>query len=107
ATTTATGCTNSMTSSVTVSVNPLPAAYTVTGGGTYCAGTSGVHIGLTNSASGITYQLYNGSAVGAAVPGTGAAMDFGSYTSAGSYSVIAADAVTGCGNVMTGTATIN
>src|SRR5262249_38863356 len=44
-----TGCTSNMASSATITVNPLPTAYTVTGGGTYCTGGTGVHVGLSNS----------------------------------------------------------
>ncbi|MFI5196699.1 MAG: hypothetical protein ACHQD8_06390, partial [Chitinophagales bacterium] len=52
----------SVTSSVSgaVVVNPQPSVYVVTGGGSYCAGGSGVHVRLSGSNSGISYQLYNG-----------------------------------------------
>ena len=38
ATNATTSCTNNMTGNVTVSINPLPTAYNVTGGGAYCSG---------------------------------------------------------------------
>ena len=38
ATSTSTGCSSTMAGSDTISLNPLPVAYTVTGGGGYCAG---------------------------------------------------------------------
>ncbi len=103
-----TGCTNTMTGSATVAINPLPATWNVTGGGSYCAGGTGVHVGLSNSGIGINYQLYNGiSAVGAPLPGTGASLDLGARTAAGIYTVIAANTTTGCSQTMTGSATIN
>ena len=51
------GCTANMTGSVAVTVNPLPTLYSVTGGGAYCSGRSGVAVGLSGSQSGATYQL--------------------------------------------------
>ncbi|MFI4963276.1 MAG: hypothetical protein ACHP6H_05405, partial [Legionellales bacterium] len=41
----------------TVTVNPLPTTNTVTGGGSFCAGSPGLHIGLSGSVTGINYQL--------------------------------------------------
>ena len=102
-----TSCTNNMTGSVGVTVNPLPTPYIVSGGGNYCAGGAGLHIFLSNSLGGINYQLFNGaSAVGAPVPGTGGALDFGAQLAGGTYTVVATDATTGCVNTMTGSATI-
>ena len=70
-----TNCTATMTGSVTVTVDPLPAVFTVTGGGSYCSGGSGVAVGLSNSESGVNYQLFNGaSPVGSPVAGTGSAI---------------------------------
>ncbi len=96
--TTGTGCTNTMLGSATVSINPLPAVYIITGGGTYCVGGTGVHVGLSSSATGMAYQLYNGGgSVGTAIAGTGSPIDFGlELASAGSYSVVATNTVTGC-----------
>ncbi len=108
ATNTATGCVNTMTGSTTVGIQPLPTAFTVTGGGTYCAGGTGVHVGLNASAPGVSYQLYNASvAVGVAVAGSGAALDFGLVTGTGAYTVIATNTSTTCANNMTGSATVN
>ncbi len=102
-----TGCTSAMTGSVTVIINPLPVAYTVTGGGAYCAGGTGVHIGLYNSAPGVSYQLYYGTSImGTPVTGTGSAIDFGLQTVAGTYTVTATDLTTGCINSMTGSVTV-
>jgi subtilisin-like proprotein convertase family protein len=99
------GCSN--TAEATVSVNPAPTAYAVTGGGAYCAGGAGVVVGLANSETGISYQLYNGAtATGSAVAGTGAAISFGLQTDAGTYSVLATNTSTTCTNGMLGTATI-
>lgn len=103
ATNTTTACTNNMTGSTVISVNPLPFLYTVSGGGSYCAGGTGFHVGLLGSNTGISYQLYNGAAVaGAPLAGTGAALDFGLFTAAGSYTVLATNTTTSCTNAMTG-----
>lgn len=92
---------------VSVTVNAQPVAFTVTGGGTSCSGTP-VAVGLDNSASGINYQLVlDGTTnVGSPVSGTGAALSFGSFTVAGTYTVVATDAVSGCTAAMTGSAVI-
>lgn len=97
-----------MTGSATVTINPLPTAYSVTGGGSYCAGGTGVTIGLSNSETGVSYQLYNGtSAVGGVVTGSGASIGFGNFTAAGNYTVKATNATTLCGPVtMTGSADV-
>jgi len=106
-TNTSTGCVNTMSGSTVIAVNPLPTAYTVTGGGTYCAGGAGVHIGLSGSSTGVNYQLYNGgTAVGSPVAGTGVVLDFGWQTTGGTYSVIGTNAATGCTNAMLGSTTI-
>ncbi len=102
-----TSCTNNMDGSAKVGIDPLPAVYTVTGGGIYCAGGTGVHVGLSSSDIGILYLLYNGALIGAPVPGTGAALDFGLQTLAGSYTVVAINATTACQNNMAGAANIS
>jgi hypothetical protein len=107
ATNATTTCTNNMTGSAPVSVNPLPTDYTVTGGGSYCSGGTGVAVGLSNSQSGVNYQLYRStSAVGSPVAGTGSAISFGLQTVAGTYTVKATSASTGCFATMTGSATV-
>lgn len=90
----------------TVTVHPLPAVHTITGGGSYCFGGTGVHVGLDNSDIGVSYLLYTDTASTTA-SGTGVALDFGLITAAGVYSVIATDATTGCPNTMFGTATVS
>lgn len=90
-----------------VTVNPLPAAYNVSGGGSYCAGSAGLTIGLSNSETGVNYQLKNGASnVGSPIAGTGSAISFGNQTAAGTYTVVATNATTNCTSNMTGSATI-
>ncbi len=106
-TTTATSCSNNMAGSVTVIVNALPTLYAVTGGGNYCSGGTGVHVGLSSSSTGISYQLMLGaSPVGAPMPGTGGTLDFGTVTTGGSYTVMATNTTTGCSVSMTGSANV-
>ncbi len=107
ATNTLTTCTNTMTGSVTVSINSLPNAYIVTGGGGYCVGGTGVHVGLSTSDIGISYQLYLGGVpTGSAVPGTGGALDFGLHATTGVYTVVATNPFTTCTANMTGSVTV-
>jgi len=84
----------------------LPFAFTVTGGGPYCAGGSGVAIGLGNSSDGVNYLLYHGPTATGTVAGTGAAISFGLQRVAGSYTVIGISTSTGCSNIMDGSATV-
>ncbi len=103
-----TGCQRNMTGSVSVAINPLPVIYTISGGGTYCSGTPGLHVNQSGSTPGIQYQLFrDGVAVGPALTGSGSALDFGVYTAAGNYTVVATNAVTSCTSNMIGSATIN
>ena len=83
-------------------------AYSVTGGGSYCLGDTGVDIGLAGSDMGVTYQLKNASHsnVGAPVSGTGSAISFGVQTAAGIYTVTATNTTSQDTAAMTGSATI-
>ena len=65
------------------------ADYGLTGGGSFCTGSSGVGVGLAGSTEGITYQLYHdGNPVGDPVEGTGSPIDFGPQNLSGNYTVI-------------------
>ncbi len=108
ATNATTGCVKTMTGTVTITINPLPPICNVSGGGTICAGAAGVHVGLSCSSVGVSYQLMlGGVGVGTAISGTGAPLDFGLQTAAGTYTVVGTNATTGCSRTMTGSAVIN
>ena len=105
-----TGCTNTMTGTATVFTNKLPIQYAVsaTNGGTYCAGTPGVHIQLPFSGLGINYQLfYGGAPVSSLIPGSNSGIDFGLYTAAGTYNVVGTNASTTCNDTMANTVTVS
>ncbi|MEI6683537.1 MAG: PKD domain-containing protein [Bacteroidota bacterium] len=94
---------NTATNTAAVTVNPLPIAYAITGGGEYCSGGAGLPVGLANSQTGVNYQLMNGAVpAGAPVPGSGAAISFGNQTAAGTYTIQATVVLTGCTQTMTG-----
>ncbi|MHC1707236.1 MAG: cohesin domain-containing protein [Bacteroidales bacterium] len=81
--------TSFMTGNAVVSTYTLPLVYDVTGGGNYCAGGTGVAVGLTGSETGMSYELYlDGTATGNILPGDGLALDFGLQTAAGTYTVV-------------------
>ncbi len=68
-------------------LNPPPSTFNVTGGGSYCEGTSGLPVGLDDSESGVTYTLFrNVDETVTTASGTGVALSFGNQT-AGSYTV--------------------
>jgi predicted outer membrane repeat protein len=95
------------TATVSVTANALPTLYTVTGGGAYCAGGTGVAVGLSSSQTGVTYQLLlNGNPVGGSLPGTGSALSFGNQTAGGTYTVLTTNTSTGCQQTMSGSAMI-
>lgn len=86
-----------------------PTAFTVSGGGSYCAGGTGnFTVSLSNSETGINYQLKNGSNnVGSPKAGTGAGLTFENISDAGTYTVVATRVVGGCSVTMTGSATVS
>ncbi len=91
----------------TVTINPLPAVFNVTGGGSYCSGGAGVSIGLDGSESGVDYTLYFGSTIAGSASGTGSAISFGNFTAAGAtYSVSATNTLTGCSQGMSGNTSV-
>eukprot|EP01035_Chromulina_nebulosa_P021643 gene21643-28007_t len=96
-----------LSGSITISVSALPTVFSLTGGGSYCSGGSGSAIGLSNSQSGVNYQLYNGaSPVGSPVAGTGSAISFGSFTTATTYTAVATNAAS-CSSNMSGSAAVS
>ncbi|MFN7325318.1 MAG: beta strand repeat-containing protein, partial [Chitinophagales bacterium] len=103
--TNANGC--STTTSRTITVNPLPTLFSLTGGGAVCAtDNAGVVVGLSGSQLGVNYQLQvNAANVGAPVSGTGSALSFGAQLAAGTYTVVATSA-SGCTSVMTGSVSV-
>ncbi len=102
------GCSATMSGSATVTVYPLPLDYTVTGGGNYCSGTTGVTIGLAGSNTAASYRLYRGVLpVSSPTPGTGSPLNFGLYTTTGTYNVVATNSGTGCTATMSGSAVVS
>ena len=102
----ANGC-PTVIANTTVVINAIPTAYNVTGGGAYCAGGAGVAVGLSNSETGVTYQLKTSTGdVGSPVSGTGAAISFGNQAAAATYTVEATRTTSGCKTTMTGNAVV-
>ncbi len=102
-------CTQSMTGTVTITIDPYPVAQNVTGGGYYCYSGSGKHVGVDHSQSNVSYQLYLGLATaGTPVAGDGInPVDFGLQTAAGTYTVVATNTYgTSCTTAMTGSVDI-
>ena len=81
------GCLPYTSSSKTVIIADAPSRYNITGGGSYCSGGAGHPVGLSNSETGVSYQLYrDGTPVGSAIPGTtGSAISWGNQTVVGTY----------------------
>ncbi len=101
-----TTCVTNMTGSASISILPLPAVFSVTGGGDYCQGGTGVHIGLIGSQIGNYYQVYlGGSPMGTSLIGLNAPLDFGLFTTPGTYTVTGRS-YAGCTDSMSGSATV-
>ncbi len=104
---TATNDCGSDTHSFNVTITPLPTVFNMTGGGNYCVGGPGVSVGLSGSQAGVSYQLYDGTAmVGSPIAGTGAPVSFGTITAAASYSVLATNMTSSCTSEMSGVANV-
>ena len=92
---------------VKVTINSLPPAYKVTGGGTYCGNGSGLTVKLSGSSVGVNYSLCLGSSpTGTTVSGTGSAISFTNQILDGNYTVTAVNVLTACKSTMTGSAVI-
>ncbi len=89
-----------------VTVNPLPTVFSVTGGGTMCAGDAGLSVLLSSSVTGTVYDLYNFGVPVASMAGSGAYLDFGPLSVTGTYKVVATTTATGCSDTMSGSADI-
>jgi hypothetical protein len=96
----------SCSSQKVVTVNAIPAGFPVTGGGAYCAGGTGLHVGLGGSGSGVSYQLWRGVTGLGTLTGTGPALDFGAQIIAGVYTVVGTATSSACSHNMAGSATI-
>ncbi len=95
----------SSSSDVAVTVNPLPTAFAVSGGGTGCSGSSQFMVNLSGSEVGVSYAMYiNGTYFGFVGDGTGSAISFGPYSTSGEYTIIGHS--NGCQNWMSGNAHI-
>lgn len=102
-----TDCWSSGSASVSVSINSNPAVYSLTGGGSYCSGSTGPTITLSGSQSGVNYQLkVDGSNDGGAVAGTGGGLTWTNRTTGGAYTVVATNATTSCASTMSGSPTV-
>jgi hypothetical protein len=84
----------------------VPTAFSMTGGGSYCIGGSGLPVGLSGSQVGITYELYKDGILDGLMTGTGSAISFGTKSADGVYTVVASNPIGGCTATMTGTSTI-
>jgi len=79
--------TNCYSTAANVILNVPPTPFAVSGSGSYCQGTAGIPVGLSNSEAGVIYTLYNGAtALTPTVAGTGFTISFGDQF-AGTYTV--------------------
>jgi len=79
--------TNCYSTAANVVLNVPPTPFAVSGSGSYCQGTAGIPVGLSNSEAGVIYTLYNGAtALTPTVAGTGFTISFGDQF-AGTYTV--------------------
>ncbi len=94
------------TAQTTVVINELPTGYTVGGSGTYCNGVNGKSVTLSNSETGVTYELIkNSMATGLTIPGNNGLLTWNNCL-AGNYFILATNNTTHCQQVMSGNASI-
>ena len=100
------GCYRNMDGQVIIASDPAPAAVAVTGGGAFCAGGSGINVGLANSTLGVVYILFRDGVRVDSTAGTGAALNLLQSTT-GTYTWKAKNAFTNtCLVNMTGSAVV-
>jgi RHS repeat-associated protein len=95
----ATGCSTMMYGAAYVTENAQPSSFALSGGGSYCSGSTGPLITLAGSDAGVNFQyqlMREGSNVGPSKPGTGGAISWTDNTGEGIYSVRATYMPTGC-----------
>jgi PKD repeat protein len=100
-------CEGSFSEPLIITVNSLPNAFNVSGGGTYCGPSGiGLPVELSGSETNTSYTLYkDGAATTTVVSGTGNALTFGNQLAAGTYTVEATSQAS-CVAGMPGTANI-
>ena len=102
ATNNTTGCTRYLSDTLTLIQLNGPNTYALQGGGSFCAGTAGAAIELSNSDSAVTYQLvWNYTVpIGNEIDGVnGTSLNFGEHSLEGNYTIIATDDL-GCESTM-------
>ncbi|MCE5348063.1 MAG: HYR domain-containing protein [Bacteroidales bacterium] len=99
-------CTETMSGSPVITIDPLPASYNVgASSNAYCSGP-GVTITLSGSETGVNYQLkHDGIDEDAPVAGTGSSLTWDNKTF-GVYTVVATNTTTSCTNNMAGSQAI-
>ncbi len=98
------GCTQLMTGTPVMTVNPAPAVYTVGGGGAVCSG-SPFAITLSGSNTGVNYVLTRGATTIGTLAGTGSSLSWGNQVLPGTFTITATNATSGCTQSM-GSATV-
>jgi len=105
--TTASGGCSASSSSTAVTVNPAPALYTTSGGGSYCSvpGT-GASVALSGSQTGVNYDFrFTATGSAAVVSGTGSPIS-ANITGNGTITIVATNSTTGCSRNMNGSASV-
>jgi len=97
----------SLIESVFIEVSPAPQIFNVQGGGMYCAGSTGLSVGLNDSESGTIYQLWRNNVYsGLELQGTGNEILFTNLTLEGIYTIIAKKQNSSCSAFMNGSVAI-
>ena len=101
-------CSIVMNDSVIITESLSPEVFNLTGGGSYCAGGTGLSVMLSGSQSGVSFQLKKDSIdVGNVISGTGYTLVWNNMT-AGTYTVVATYVASPyCSIVMNNSVTIN
>ena len=103
-----TGCAATIPIVVNVTVEPAATLYTVSGGGTICAGDAGADITLNNDVNSITYELLlNGQPTSNTLSGAAGPVAFKAITVPGTYTIRTFIVAGGCSTTMNGSAQVS
>ena len=95
-----------MLGSATVTINPTPALFNVSGGGQRCFGSLGLPIDLSGSENNIRYVLYFNSDSIDGLDGTGNPLKFKLQLNSGNYTIKAVNKTNAVSLMMNGSASI-
>ncbi len=102
-----TSCSDTMNGVANVNTQPAPEIFNISGGGSFCGGTTLAAVELDSSHAGDVYELFlDGNPTGDTLVGTGHPLVFSYLINSGDYTIVASDTSV-CTSEMHGSANLN